>query len=33
MGNEQSEPELRPGEPAYVVAPRLAPDKLDESLK
>ena len=32
MGNELAEPELRPGEPVYVVAPRLTPEALKERL-
>ena len=33
MGNEEQEPVLRPGEPAFVVAPGLTPEQLDARLK
>ena len=33
MGNEEQEPTLRPGEPVFVVAPRLTPEQLNASLK
>jgi hypothetical protein len=33
MGNQQQEPQLRPGEPVFVVAPHLTPEQLDARLK
>ena len=33
MGNEEGEPKLRPGEPVFVVAPRLVPEQLVARLK
>lgn len=33
MGNIMKNPALNPGEPVYVLAPRLAPDQLEDHLR
>ncbi len=33
MGNEEPNPRLRPGEPVFVIAPRLQPEQLGAALK
>ena len=33
MGNEEHSPVLRPGEPVFIVTPRLTPEQLDDLIR